>query len=252
MHRTSQFAAFSVGAAACRRRLPSSRMSREKQKQLEASCAAVHADYQRCLSTSNRDPRKCVEFVPKLRSCEKRWDFKRRTTPTGQRSQVARQTSVSWSGVCVSSLVSPSITASTKRTLCWSARGERGLGLGLSHFFCERRRPPTFLRKSLCVFRKPDASVCAKEFVKMRECSRPQGPKLMLATDASGALRYEVPPNKLPAFNSVSTDLGPAEAPVRSAQTLRESLENLKNNTGASAFDFRAYTWESLRSNPGQ
>ena len=46
-----------------------------REKQLQASCQSVHNEYKQCLSTSNRDPRKCADFVPKLRACEKRYLF---------------------------------------------------------------------------------------------------------------------------------------------------------------------------------
>lgn len=86
----------------------------------------------------------------------------------------------------------------------------------------------------------------------MRECNRPGGPQLLLTTDAQGTPRYEVQPHLMKQFASISPDLGPAEAPSRSSDLMQQTIDQLKHEGDAKAFDFVPYTWESLRSNPGK
>lgn len=158
-------------------------------EQLQASCHSVHSEYKQCLSESNRDPRKCTGFIPKLRACEK--------------------------------------------------------SLNVSYCIDETNN-------LMACARKPDATACAKEFVLMRECNRPGGPQLLLTADAQGKPRYEVQPHRIKQFAVISPDLGPAEAPARSSALMQQSIEQLKQQSSARAFDFVPYTWESLRSNPGK
>ncbi|KAL8454268.1 hypothetical protein Emed_000377 [Eimeria media] len=160
-----------------------------REKQLQASCRSVHDDYKQCLSGSNRDPKKCTDFIPKLRACEK--------------------------------------------------------SLNVSYCIDETN-------KLMACARKPDTSVCAKEFVLMRECNRPGGPQLLLTSDAQGKPRYEVQPQLLKQFSAISPDLGPSEAPARSPALMQQTIDQLKQQTSAKAFDFVPYTWESLRPNPGK
>lgn len=160
-----------------------------REQQLQASCHAVHTDYRQCLSGSNRDPRKCTDFIPKLRACEK--------------------------------------------------------SLNVSYCIDETNN-------LMACARKPDATVCAKEFVQMRECNRPGGPQLLLTTDAEGKPRYEVQPHVIKQFATISPDVGPAEAPSRDSQLMQQTIDQLKQQTNAKAFDFTPYTWESLRPHPGK
>ncbi|KAL8425732.1 hypothetical protein Efla_003110 [Eimeria flavescens] len=160
-----------------------------REKQLQASCRSVHDDYKRCLASSNRDPKKCTDIIPKLRACEK--------------------------------------------------------SLNVSYCIDETN-------KLMACARKPDTTVCAKEFVLMRECNRPGGPQLLLTADAQGKPRYEVQPHLLKQFSSISPDLGPSEAPPRSSKLMQQTIDELKQQTSAEAFDFVPYTWESLRGNPGK
>ncbi|CDJ53464.1 hypothetical protein, conserved [Eimeria brunetti] len=100
--------------------------------------------------------------------------------------------------------------------------------------------------------RKPDRNVCAKEFILMRECNRPGGPQLLLTKDEFGKLRYEVPAERLSQFNLLSSDVGPAEAPARDRKLMQQTIEEMKEQFKAKAFDFVPYKWESFRSNPGK
>ena len=86
----------------------------------------------------------------------------------------------------------------------------------------------------------------------MRECNRPGGPHLLLASDVQGKPRYELQPNLMKQFTAISPDVGPAEAPARSKSLMEQTINELKQQTHAKAFDFVPYTWESLRSNPGK
>ncbi|OEH78217.1 uncharacterized protein LOC34621484 [Cyclospora cayetanensis] len=160
-----------------------------REQHLQASCQSIHSEYKQCLATSNRDPRKCADYVPKLRACEK--------------------------------------------------------SLNISYCIDETNN----LMK--CA-RRPDASVCSKEFLLMRECNRPGGPHLLLTTDAQGAPRYEVQPQLIKQFTALSPDVGPAEAPVRSKPLMQQTIDQLKQQANAKAFDFVPYAWESLRSSPGK
>lgn len=90
----------------------------------------------------------------------------------------------------------------------------------------------------------------------MRECNRPGGPHLLLTTDAAGARRYEINTNKnkniLKQFNLISADVGPADAPKRNDKMMQKTIDEMKKEMNAKAFDFVPYKWESLRSNPGK
>lgn len=160
-----------------------------REKQLQASCQSVHNEYKQCLSGSNRDSRKCTDFIPKLRACEK--------------------------------------------------------SLNVSYCIDETNN-------LMACARKPDASVCSKEFILMRECNRPGGPHLLLTTDAQGKRRYEVQPQLIKQYTAISPDVGPAEAPDRSNPLMQQTINQLKQQANAKAFDFVPYSWESLRSNPGK
>ncbi|CDJ41393.1 hypothetical protein, conserved [Eimeria tenella] len=162
-------------------------MSRDQQ--LQASCTSVYNDYKLCLSGSNRNPQKCQEFLPSLRSCEK----------------------------------------SLKVSYCINET-----------------------QNLMNCARKPDRSVCAKEFVLMRECNRPGGPQLLITSEGSGAPRYEIHPNHLHLFNSISADLGPAEAPKRDRKRMQSLIQEMKKEFNAKAFDFVPYKFESFRPNPGK
>lgn len=86
----------------------------------------------------------------------------------------------------------------------------------------------------------------------MRECNRPGGPQLLLTVDAQGEPRYEVQPHLVKQFATISPDVGPAEAPARSGVLMQQTIDQLKQQMNAKAFDFIPYRWESLRSNPGK
>lgn len=86
----------------------------------------------------------------------------------------------------------------------------------------------------------------------MRECNRPGGPHLLLTTDAQGKRRYEVQPHLIKQYTAISPDVGPAEAPDRSNALMQQTINQLKQQANAKAFDFVPYSWESLRSNPGK
>lgn len=86
----------------------------------------------------------------------------------------------------------------------------------------------------------------------MRECNRPGGPQLLLTADAQGEPRYEVQPHLVKYFATISPDVGPAEAPARSRALMQDTIDQLKQEMNAKAFDFVPYKWESLRSNPGK
>lgn len=100
--------------------------------------------------------------------------------------------------------------------------------------------------------RKPDRNVCAKEFILMRECNRPGGPQLLITNEGRGAPRYEINPSHLPLFNSISADLGPAEAPKRDRKRMQSLIQEMKKEFNAKAFDFVPYKFESFRPNPGK